>query len=258
MKRVHFLLTNDDGITSPGLLALAESLAQVGQVTVIAPDHNWSIAGHVKTLHKPLRADPVTLANGMSALSTTGAPSDAVSLGLLGLAEAVDVVVAGINAGANMAYDITYSGTVMAAMEGAIGGVPSLAVSLNTRDMSSDFHVAADFAARLARLMAEHAPAGMLLNVNVPLLPADEIRGVRVTRLGRRIYHDELVQRVDPSGRPYYWIGGKPPTGHMEPGTDVAAIAEGYISVTPVQLDCTAYEEFELLKQWGIESDTFE
>ncbi len=251
-KQPHFLLTNDDGITSPGLLALAESLAAQGRVTVIAPDHNWSIAGHVKTLHKPLRADPVTLANGMPALSTTGAPSDAVTLGLLGLAEAVDVVVAGINAGANMAYDITYSGTVMAAMEGAIGGLPSLAVSLNSHDLTADFRPAAAFAARLARLMAEQAPAGMLLNVNVPALPTEEIRGVRLTRLGRRIYHDELVSRIDPLGRPYYWIGGAPPTGHVEPGTDVAAIAEGFISITPLQLDCTAYESLELLKQWDI------
>lgn len=247
----HILITNDDGIGSPGLLALKEALASVGQVTVLAPDRNWSASGHVKTMHKPLRVDPVVLADGTSAFATDGAPSDAVALALLGLVESpIDLVVSGINLGANLGHDVTYSGTVTAAMEAAIAGVPAVAVSLAARDCV-DFSVASRFAAHLARQVLKYGlPSNVFLNVNVPSLPAEEIRGVLVTRMGLRIYRDELIRRHDPRGRPYYWIGGPEPNGVEEEGTDIWAVAHGYVSVTPLQLDLTAHHALDYLRGW--------
>lgn len=249
----HILITNDDGIGAPGLLALKDACADVGDVTVLAPDHNWSASGHVKTMHKPLRVGEVTLADGTPALSTTGAPSDAVAMAFLGLVEnPIDLVVSGVNQGGNLGHDVTYSGTVTAAMEAAISGVPGIAVSLNSRDYE-DFSVAARFAAALAGQVLEHGlPEGVLVNVNVPPLPAEEIAGVLVTRMGLRIYRDELVRRIDPRGRPYYWIGGPAPTGLEEEGTDIWAVANGYISVTPLQLDLTAHDLLDALREWDV------
>jgi 5'-nucleotidase len=254
----HILVTNDDGIRAPGLLALRDACARreanLGDVTVLAPDHNWSASGHVKTMHKPLRVTEVTLPDGTAALATTGAPSDAVAVALLGIVERpIDLVVSGINHGANLGHDVTYSGTVTAAMEAAIANVPAIAVSLTTHEQAS-FEVAARFAASLAQQTLEHGlPEGVLLNVNVPPLPAEEIAGVRVTRMGLRIYRDELIRRVDPRGIPYYWIGGPPPTGIEEEGTDVWAVANGYISVTPIHLDLTAHDLLAGLQEWDLQ-----
>ena len=252
-NKPHILVTNDDGIRAPGLLALKDACAEIGDVTVVAPSHNWSASGHVKTMHKPLRVDRVTLADGTEALSTTGAPSDAVALALLGVVERdIDLVVSGVNRGANLGHDVTYSGTVTAAMEAAISNVPAVAVSLNTREQA-DFEPAARFAASLGgRTLERGLPKGILLNVNVPHLPADAIKGVRVTRMGLRIYRDELLKRVDPRGKPYYWIGGPEPTGIEEEGTDIWAVANGYISVTPIHLDLTAHDLLETLADWKL------
>ena len=254
-RRLHVLVTNDDGVDAPGIDALATALGDVARVTVIAPDRNWSASGHVKTMHRPLRVREGRLAGGAPVLVTDGAPSDAIALGLLGVVpDPVDMVIAGINRGANFGHDITYSGTVTAAMEGVIGGVPAFAVSLDTYRSGADYSVAADFAAYLAQVVARRGlPDGVVLNVNVPNLPLCEIQGVRVTRMGRRVYRDALVVREDPSGTPYYWIGGDPPTGVMEDGTDFAAIARGYISVTPIHLDFTAYDLLQPLAEWSLE-----
>jgi len=252
-QKPHLLVTNDDGITSPGLLALKDALVEVGHVTVLAPNHNWSASGHVKTMHKPLRVDEVTLVDGTPALTTDGAPSDAVALAFLGIVERpIDIVVSGINRGANLGHDVTYSGTVTAAMEGAIAGVPAVAVSLNSHT-HEDFSVAGGFAARLVRQVLDRGLLeGVLLNINVPPLSADQIAGALVTRMGLRIYRDELVRRLDPRGRPYYWIGGPPPTGVEEEGTDIWAVAHGYISVTPIQLDLTAHNVLSTLQGWNL------
>jgi len=253
---VHILLTNDDGVLAPGLLALKTALDAVGRVTVFAPDHNWSAAGHTKTMHKPLRADRVTLPNGDAAFSSTGAPSDCVALAVLGLVPGpIDLVVSGINRGPNVGHDITYSGTVAAAMEGVISEIPSLAVSLDVRHTDGAYAIAATFAARLAKLINEHGlPPNTFLNVNVPDRPAAEIQGVQVTRLGRRIYRDALVARQDPRGRDYYWIGGEWPESVLEEGTDMWALAHGYISVTPIHLDMTAYDLLDAIRTWPLES----
>ncbi len=247
------LVTNDDGIASAGLRELATALANVGKLAIIAPEHNWSASGHSKTMHKPLRVTPAHLSDGRPALAASGSPSDCVALALLGLVEERPaLVVSGINQGANVGHDLTYSGTVSAAMEAVIAGIPAIAVSLDSFE-SQLYEVAAAFAARLAtRLLSEPTEKPLLLNVNVPALPADEIKGVQITRLGQRLYRDELVRRSDPRGRSYYWIGGDPPEGVPEEGTDIGALSLGYISVTPVALDLTDRAGLETLRQWDL------
>jgi 5'-nucleotidase len=245
---MNILVTNDDGYVAPGLLILKKALENIGRVAVVAPDQNWSAGGHVKTLHKPLRLDKVQLADGSDAYTSSGAPSDCVALVLLGVIDfKPDVIVSGINPNSNLGNDVTYSGTVTAAMEGALSNIPSVAVSVES---SAAYEQAAAFAAKLVPLVVEHGlPREVLLNVNVPNGP---IKGVQFTRMGTRVYNDELVARIDPRGRPYYWIGGSAPTGIPDDGTDVGALSNGYISITPIQLDMTAHKFMGTLKEWGI------
>jgi 5'-nucleotidase len=251
---LHVLVTNDDGIDAPCLLPLQEALREVGEVTVFVPDHNWSAAGHTKTMHKPLRVNQIALPDGTLAYTSTGAPSDCVALAVLGILDhQPDLVVSGINQGANVGHDITYSGTVAAAMEAVIFGIPALAISLDSY-RSQDFVYAARFTARLVRLVLERGlPPNTFLNVNVPAVPPDEIAGIKITRLGKRVYSDMLVERQDPRGRNYYWIGGEPPSGVPEEGTDIWALANNYVSITPLHLDMTQYQMVEELRQWGLE-----
>lgn len=252
-RRARILVTNDDGVQASGLLALAQALRSLAEVVIVAPDHNWSAAGHSKTMHKPLRVWPTHLADGSEALVSTGSPTDCVALALLGLvSERPDLIVSGINQGANLGHDVTYSGTVAAAMEGAIGGVSGIAVSLDSYD-GETFDVAARFAALLTRqVMARAAQVPLLLNLNVPALPEEQIAGIQVTRLGNRHYRDALVERRDPRGRSYYWIGGEPLAGVPESGTDTAALAAGYVSVTPILLDLTDYDRLAELARWDL------
>lgn len=251
MMRAHILVTNDDGVHSPGLFALKQALEAVGEVTVFAPDRNWSAAGHSKTMHKPLRIYRAALSDGSQAYTTNGAPSDCVGLALLGAIPArPDLVVSGINQGANLGHDITYSGTVAGAMEAVVFGIPAIAVSLDAREWS-DFRAVTAVVTALARLILDHGlPPNTLLNVNAPPLPSDAVRGPVVTRLGQRVYRDVLIERIDPKGQPYYWIGGEPPTGIVEDGTDFGAVANGYISVTPLSMDMTAVSFQETLRGW--------
>jgi 5'-nucleotidase len=250
---MHILVTNDDGIHAAGLLALNQALQTVGDTTIVAPTHNWSASGHVKTMHKPLRVRETRLADGTPAFSSSGAPSDCVGLAFLGIVERpIDMVVAGINRGPNLGHDVTYSGTVTAAMEGAIAGAPSIAVSMDNYQ-DTDYAFAAQVAAQLVQQVARHGlPRGTLLNVNVPDVPAAEIAGVMVTRLGPRIYYDELIRRLDPKGQPYYWIGGDAPGGVLEEGTDLWALANKYVSVAPLQLDLTDYALMEQVRAWEL------
>lgn len=249
---MHILVTNDDGVQAPGLLALAQEMQKLGKVTVFAPDRNWSASGHVKTIDRPMRVHQVKLADGTSALTSDGAPSDCVALALLGVVkEKIDLVISGINPNANLGHDVTYSGTVTAAMEAVIAGVIGIAVSLDSRHAEPDYGPAARAAAQIAaRAVTEGLPPGVLLNINVPHLPDEEIRGIQVTRQGLRVYRDALDKRLDPRGRPYYWIGGEVPSGVNEAGTDFGALQAGYISVTPLQLDLTAREALEGIKDW--------
>lgn len=258
---IHILVTNDDGVQAPGLLALVQEMRKIGRVSVLAPDRNWSASGHVKTMERPLRVKEARLADGSTALASDGAPSDCVALGLMGLiTEKVDLVVSGINPNANLGHDVTYSGTVTAAMEAAIWGLPGLAVSLDSPRnhlTEVDYQPAARVAAQVARkVLAEGLPKGVLLNINVPYLACDHLKGVRFTRQGLRVYRDALDRREDPRGKPYYWIGGDEPTGVPEAGTDFGALADGFVSITPLHLDLTAYQALDRLNDWGI-SDLF-
>ena len=251
----NILVTNDDGVLAPGLLALAQEMRHLGKVTILAPDRNWSGSGHVKTLERALRVREFRLEDGSQAFASDGAPSDCVALAMLGyFKEKFDLVVSGINTGANLGHDVTYSGTVTAAMEAVIAGVPGVAISLEVPEGYVgivDFQPAAN-AARIAvqNVITNGLPAETLLNVNVPFLKAEDIRGFRITRQGLRVYHSRLDERIDPRGRPYYWIGGDAPTGVSESGTDVGALTDGYVSVTPLQLDLTAYRAISDLSTW--------
>jgi len=253
---MHILVTNDDGVQAPGLLALVLEMRKLGQVTVCAPDRNWSASGHVKTLDRPLRVRDVLLADGSPAFACDGAPSDCVAMPLMGMVtEKIDLVVAGINPNANIGHDVTYSGTVTAAMEAVItGGVPGFAISLDAPEYHTgllDYSTSAS----VARLVIEKAmssgmPAGVLLNINVPYLRFDQLKGFMLTRQGLRVYRDVLERRLDPRGRPYYWIGGEAPTGILENGTDFGALKAGYVSITPLQLDLTAREALVSMQSW--------
>jgi len=248
----HILVTNDDGIESDALGPLASALSALGEVHVIAPEHNWSGASHSITLFRPLRCRPTRLRDGRQAFMTDGSPTDCVRLAVLGfLKRKPDLVVSGINRGANLGDDITYSGTVAAAMEGILSNVPSIAVSLASFSTNADFGPAADFTALLAANILERGfTPDALLNVNVPNLPRDRIGGVEVTRLGKRNYRDVLVERLDPYGNPYYWVGGPAVDADADPGTDLYAVRHGKISVTPIHLDLSSHTLIDELALW--------
>ena len=253
---MNILITNDDGIHAEGLLALKAALQEVGKVWVVAPDRPRSACGHSITLHKPLRAEKVRMSDGGVGYASNGTPSDCVSLGLLGIVdEPMDLVVSGINHGPNLGWDLTYSGTVSAAMEGAINGVKSFAISVATHQREVDYNLAAHLSTIIARMLQDHTISdNTLLNVNVPALPVSQISGIEVTRQGKRRYAGQIEKRSDPMGRDYYWLGGDLPVDQLDEGTDVKAIAEGRISITPVHLDLTDFPALENMKSWGLES----
>ncbi|MDQ3927954.1 MAG: 5'/3'-nucleotidase SurE [Chloroflexota bacterium] len=250
---MRILLTNDDGVDSEGLFALKEALSPDHEITIIAPDHNWSTSGHTRTMDRPLRVTEVKLRDGSMAYATDAAPSDCVALAALGfLNDKPELVISGINRGYNMGDDITYSGTVAAAMEGVVSGMPSIAVSMGW-EPEWPVDVGAAFIKRLVQQISVRGlDKDILLNVNVPNIPHDQIKGVAVTRLGRRIYNDELIVRTDPRGRKYYWMGGTEVTNQLEEGTDVSAIEEGCVSITPIHLDLTNHKLLDKLRSWDL------
>jgi len=250
---MRILLTNDDGVDSPGLFALKQALADEHEVTIIAPDRNWSISGHQRTMDRPLRIVEFKLPDGSTAFATDGTPSDCVAFAALGfLDDKPELVISGINTSTNMGDDITYSGTVAAAMEGIISGMPAIAVSMDSHP-EWPIDVGAAFVKRLVQQIAERGlEKDILLNVNVPNLPHDSIKGVQITRLGRRIYEDQLITRTDPRGRNYYWIGGTSKRDEPEDGTDVAAVQDGYVSITPIHLDLTNHRLLDKLREWDL------
>jgi len=249
--RPRILVTNDDGVESRGLLTLKQALEEIGETTVVAPDTNQSAVGHQKTLMRPLRVRERTLTDGSSAFSIDGSPTDAVSLAFLGyFGHGFDLVASGINYGANLGDDITYSGTVSAAMEAAINGCPAFAISQEYYE-HPDFGLAAIAAGIVARNILEHGLSeGQLLNINVPGVSLEECEGIEITRLGKRVYQDELIRRQDPRGIPYFWIGGPPPSGLAVQGTDFHAVVNRRIAVTPIQLDLTARRLLKRMRSW--------
>ena len=237
------LVTNDDGVHAAGLAALAAALDELGEVHVVAPEREQSACGHALTLHRPLRAQSVR----ERWHAVNGTPSDCVNMAVLGfLPERPALVVSGINHGSNLGDDVTYSGTVSAAMEGTLLGVPSIAVSLVDE---GDLAVAGRVAALVAaRVLVEGMPRKTLLNVNVPAVPP---RGVRLTRLGHRVYLEKIVEQRDPRGRVHYWIGGGEAQWDRLEGTDMSAIHDGYVSVTPLHLDLTAHRVLTEMADWA-------
>jgi 5'-nucleotidase len=240
MTRPLFLVTNDDGVSADGIHELEGAMAPLGEVVVVAPDRERSAAGHSLTLHHPLRA--TELSKGRYVVD--GTPTDCVNWGIHHLLRGrrPDAILSGINFGLNLGDDVTYSGTVSAAFEGAILGIPSIAFSQEVAAGFTYDHAAAFARELVPEFLRCKLPPGTLLNVNVP---AGASRGVRAVKMGRRVYQEGVLEKTDPRGKKYYWIGAEPPTDRPEEGTDLWAIAEKYISVTPLHLDLTHYAALE-------------
>lgn len=246
---MNILVTNDDGIRAPGLKALARSMQEIGQVCVVAPDREQSAVSHALTLHHPLRA--VRLSENRYAVD--GTPTDCVNLGIHSLMQAKpDLVVSGINRGANLGEDVTYSGTVSAAMEATLMGVPALAFSLACNGDDGIWDDAAEVARRIVNLsLCTGFPPDTLLNVNIPNLPVDKMAGIRVTTQGKRRYDGTIIDKIDPRGRTYYWIGSDNLRFIDIEGSDYWAVSRGFVSITPLHLDLTNHRILSALVGWN-------
>lgn len=245
---MHFLISNDDGINARGIRVLSERMRQFGRVTIVAPDQNRSGASNSLTLENPVRVHEL----GEDVIMVNGTPTDCVHIALTGLLDKdPDIVLSGINDGANLGDDVIYSGTVAAAMEGRFLGLPAIAVSLVFEGRPEHFESAAEAVARLVeRLRKNPLPADTILNINVPDLPWEEIAGFEVTRLGYRHRAEPVVKMDDPRGRPMYWIGPAGKGQDAGPGTDFDAIRRGYISITPIHVDLTRYQALDQVAGW--------
>ena len=246
---MNILLSNDDGYQAPGLQALATELASIGDIHVVAPDRDRSGASNSLTLDNPLRARQAD--NGFFCVD--GTPTDCVHLAITGLLEAEpDMVVSGINSGANMGDDVLYSGTVAAAMEGRFLGYPAIAVSMATEGTRPQYYTTA---ARVTlelvqRVIAGSLPADTILNVNVPDVPWEELKGMQATRLGHRHKSEPVIKAQDPRGRPVYWVGPVGSEQDAGPGTDFHAVRSGYVSITPLDVDLTRYDAIDGIASW--------
>ncbi len=249
--RPLILVTNDDGVDAGGILALAEAVAPIGDIWVVAPDRNQSAMSHALTLGTPLRVKK----HSEQVFACSGTPTDCVFMGVLHLLpRPPDVVVSGINHGPNLGDDVSYSGTVSAALEAAIMGIPGLAFS-HVALGGWDFRDGERFARQLTeRVLKEGLPSRSYLNVNFPAVPRGQTTGVEVTTLGHRFYEDSIVEAKDPRGRPYFWIGGSGYDFTDIPGSDCSAVHEGRVSITALQSDPTHQEGLDLLRSWAIEA----
>lgn len=244
------LCTNDDGYLATGLHVLKGAARRLGDVRVVAPDREQSATSHSLTLHYPLRAREA----GTGEFVVDGTPTDCVILAVNGLLGArPDVVLSGVNHGANLGDDVLYSGTVAAAMEATVIGIPAMAISY-TGERYEEIEAWEPLLARFLHqvIVGRRFPESTLLNVNLPPVPPDEVRGVRVTTLGRRVYSDSLTRAVDPSGREYFWIGGGVSKWSGSADSDFRAVEDSYISVTPLHLDLTNYELLEEIRAWKL------
>lgn len=244
------LVTNDDGFFSKGIQYLAEALKELGEVYIVAPDRDRSAVSHALTMHRPLRVDLIR----ENCYSVNGTPTDCVVVGVKKLLpREPDLIVSGINKGANLGEDITYSGTVSAAIEGTILGVPSFAISL-VGERPFRYETAAHYAIKIAKFILEkRLPPDTLLNVNLPNKPLQEIKGIKITKQGKRSYEDSIHEIFSPWGEKQYWIGGGVVSWQKMEGTDIQAIMENYASVTPLHIDLTNYRALDYLRKNGIE-----
>jgi 5'-nucleotidase len=254
--RKHILVSNDDGINAEGIYALVKELKKIADVTVVAPEKQMSAVGHAITVQYPLRVNPFYKNGEFFGYAVDGTPADAVKLAVRALLKdkKIDLLVSGINHGMNTSINIIYSGTVSAATEGTILGIPSFAISLATYEPSPDFSFAAKFAVKLAQFIFENGiPSGTLLNVNVPAVPENQIKGVLITRQGKAFWDDWFDLRKDPNGREYYWLTGKFVNYEEDINSDHTAVQNKYISITPIHFDLTNYEVIDKLKKSGLE-----
>lgn len=245
------LISNDDGVRADGIQILAKALRRIARVVVVAPDREQSASSHSLTLHRPLRV----CRHSRDEYSVNGTPTDCMMLAVHAiLKRKPDLIISGINRGANLCDDVHYSGTVSAAVEGALMGIPSIAVSLVAfGDDDCHFETASRFALRLARkVLREKLPWGFVLNVNVPNVPPGEVRGYCFSKLGKRDFGEVIFEKIDPRGRPYYWIGGDDRTFVNIPGSDGNLIGEKKISITPLQVDLTHSLLLEGMKDWKL------
>jgi 5'-nucleotidase len=253
---IKILITNDDGIDSPGISALVHEIKKFGEPIVIAPDRQQSAVGHALTVAKPLRATPFHRNGEMFGFAINGTPSDSVKLALSALlTEKPDLLISGINHGPNTCINVLYSGTVSAATEGMLLGIPSIAISIDSYDYRTDCSIAAEYATYIARNVVRMGlPKDTLLNVNVPNLPKDEIKGIKITRLGRNIWSDNYERRIDPWGRAYYWFAGELDNEDDDENTDLNALRNGFVSVTPVKYQFGNQDDVVLNKLRTIEN----
>ena len=252
---MQILLTNDDGIYAPGIAALKHHINGLGHITIVAPDIEQSGVGHSITFSHPLRIRPVYLNNEFIGHGVNGSPADCVKLAICEIMkEKPDLVISGINMGSNVGIHILYSGTVAAAVEAAIMGFTSIAISFEISDKYADVHSAAKVARTIIERITKHKlPKGSLLNVNIPSLPPDRIKGIKITRQFAQDFRETFAKRIDPSGRDYYWLIGTDKTTHHEEGTDISAINEGYISITPLRYDLTDNTLLKKIESWDWE-----
>lgn len=249
---MQILLTNDDGIYAPGIAALKHMIQDLGLVTVVAPDVEQSGVGHSITFSHPLRIREVQVNNERIGYGVNGSPADCVKLAIYEVMEKKpDVVISGINMGSNVGIHILYSGTVAAAVEASIMGFPSIAVSFEISDQYTDVQSAARVARGvIERIITHKLPAGSLLNINIPSLPPDQIKGIKITRQFAHDFKETFERRVDPNGKTYYWLIGTNKSVHREEGTDINAINEGYISITPLRYDLTDDHFHKKIEGW--------
>jgi 5'-nucleotidase len=245
---MHFLVSNDDGISAQGIRVLSQWLRRLGDVTIVAPDQNRSGASNSLTLNAPVRIKEIE----EQTFRVSGTPTDCVHIALTGLLNRdPDMVVSGINAGANLGDDVIYSGTVAAAMEGRFLGLPAVAVSLVFDEKPSHYETAAQVVMLVVeRLRQDPLPADTILNINVPDIPWKEIRGIEVTRLGHRHRAEPTIQMVDPRGELMYWIGPAGAEQDAGPGTDFNAVRRGFVSITPIHVDLTRYQALDQVAGW--------
>ena len=246
------LITNDDGIDSPGIFELTNEIRKIGDVIVVAPDRQQSAVGHALTVARPLRATHFRRNGKVFGYAVNGTPSDSVKLAISNLLEEKpDMLISGINHGQNTAINVLYSGTVSAATEGMLIGIPSIAVSHFSYEYSSDCRTAAAYAGRIARKVLETGmPEGVFLNVNVPDLPEEKIKGIKITKISRNIWKDKFEQRTDPFGRKYYWFAGSIEMKDPDPESDYVALDNGYVSVTPVSYSFFQQDGIEKFKDF--------
>ncbi len=252
-KRPSILVSNDDGIDAPGIYALVKELNKIGSVTVIAPDKQQSAVGHAITMNYPLRVTKFSKNGKFFGLAVEGTPADCVKLAVRTLLPyKPDLLVSGINHGSNTAINIIYSGTVSAATEGTILGIPSLAVSLTTYT-KPDFRYAAKFARKFSSfILKKGVPEGTLLNINVPAVNEKNIRGIKFTRQGKTRWDDMFEVRRDPNNKEYFWLAGKLEVIDYADDTDQIAIMNNFVSITPIQYDLTDYALLKTMRRWNV------